>query len=257
VRGPAAAPPVIRSALFDPEANAGIEDGRTLFADERFVDAGDLDLPAHDPAGVFAAIESGVAGLLSRDARVVGLGGDHSVSHPLVKATHAALGVFSVVQIDAHPDLYDDFEGDRFSHACPFARIMESGLADRLVQIGIRAPTPHQGEQARRFGVERLDVVERDGLDRLPDGPVYLSVDLDGLDPAFVPGVSHPEPGGLTVREVIRVIHALPGPLIGADVVEYNPRRDICGATALVAAKLVKEIAGRVLRDAPAHARHE
>jgi arginase family enzyme len=151
----------------------------------------------------------------------------------------------TLLQIDAHSDLYDDFEGNRFSHACAFARIMEESLADRLVQVGIRAMTGHLKEQAHRFGVEVLDMRawER-GMRPSFDGPVYISIDLDGIDPGFAPGVGHPEPGGLSVRDVIELIHTIPGPIVGADIVEYNPSVDPTGLTAVVAAKLVKEVVG-------------
>ncbi len=254
VRGSAAAPAVIRSALFDPEANLGTEDGRSLAGEARFVDAGDMCLPpgtGENGDAVFASIVEQTGAVLARGARVLALGGDHSVSFPLVRAHAAHRDPFAIVQIDAHPDLYDDFEGNRFSHASPFARIMEERLATRLVQVGVRAPTPHQREQAERFGVETVEVgAGRPPGKDLPDGPVYLSVDVDGLDPAFAPGAAHLEPGGLSPREVIEIVHELPGELIGADIVELNPRRDINGITALLAAKLVKEIAARLLRDA-------
>ncbi|NNF42968.1 MAG: agmatinase [Phycisphaerales bacterium] len=247
LRGPAAAPAVIRSALFDPGVNLSTEGSVDLFRENRFVDLGDITIDPADRAGNVERIVTEVSAVIERGARVLALGGDHAVAYPLVRANAEQRGPVAIVQIDAHPDLYDDFEGNPLSHACPFARIMESKLATRLVQIGIRAATPHQREQAERFGVETVSV--EGGVRRadLPAGPVYLSLDLDGLDPAFAPGVSHPEAGGLSTRQVIEIIHALPGPIVGADVVELNPRRDVAGATAIVAAKLAKEVAGRML----------
>lgn len=247
--GPAAAPPVIRSVLFDPHANLSFEDGGNLWKHPRFADAGDMNLPQDRDAG-FTAIVEATGTVLARGGLVLALGGDHAVSYPLVKA-HAEHRdePFGIVQIDAHPDLYEEFDGNPYSHASGFARIMEGGLCSKLVQVGIRASTPHQREQAARYGVETVDLSDDVSPARMPDGPVYLSLDLDGLDPAFVPGVSHPEPGGLSTRDVIRLIQQMPGRLIGADVVELNPRRDPHGTTAGVAAKLVKEIAARLLRD--------
>jgi arginase family enzyme len=149
----------------------------------------------------------------------------------------------SILHLDAHNDLYDVFEGDRYSHACPFARIMESGLADQLVQVGTRTTSGHQRDQADRFGVEIVD------MNRFVRGerwtlrhPVYLSLDVDVLDPAFAPGISHREPGGMSVRDVVGIIQSIDVPIVGADLVEYNPRRDIDDMTAPVAAKLLKEI---------------
>jgi agmatinase len=173
------------------------------------------------------------------------LGGDHSVTYPVLRAINrASYPRPTILHIDAHADLYDEFEGDRYSHACPFARIMEEGLASRLVQVGIRTLTPHLRAQADRFGVEIIDMrAWASGERPVIDGPVYVSVDLDGLDPAFAPGVSHREPGGLSTREVLGMIQALTTPIVGADVVEYNPQRDVSGLTATVAAKIVKELA--------------
>lgn len=158
----------------------------------------------------------------------------------------------TVLHIDAHADLYDQFAGDRFSHACPFARIMEEGLCDRLVQVGIRTLNGHQRAQADRYGVEIIDMrAWSAGTRPMLTGPVYLSLDLDGLDPAFAPGVSHWEPGGLMTREVLGLIQGLPAPFIGADIVELNPARDPSGVTAMVAAKFVKETASRMLEIIP------
>jgi arginase family enzyme len=122
---------------------------------------------------------------------------------------------------------------------------MERGLARRLVQVGIRTLNGHCREQARRFGVDVVEMREFTP-DRvpIPDAPLYVSIDLDALDPAFAPGVSHHEPGGLSTRDVLAVLHRIKGGLIGADIVELNPSRDINQMTATVAAKLVKEVAG-------------
>jgi arginase family enzyme len=143
--------------------------------------------------------------------------------------------------------LYEEFEGNRLSHACPFARIMEAGLAKRLVQVGIRTLNRHQREQAARFGVE---VVEMSGLPAYEKlkaaGPAYITFDMDALDPAFAPGVSHREPGGMSVREAIAHLHAVEGEIVGADLVEYNPVQDVAGMTGTVAAKILKEILGKM-----------
>jgi arginase family enzyme len=125
---------------------------------------------------------------------------------------------------------------------------MEEGLVARMVQAGIRAMTPHQREQAERFGVEVITAQRWDQAAAIDfSGPVYLSLDMDVLDPAFAPGVSHHEPGGLSTRDVLDLIHALHAKLVGADIVEYNPKRDPVGITAMAAVKLLKEIAERLL----------
>jgi arginase len=249
LRGAAGAPALIRDALRSPSWNTWCEQGREVLGPGGLTDAGDLDLPPSAEAR--ARIYAAVATLLASGVRPIALGGDHSVTYPVLQAVGRAEPSLTILHIDAHPDLYDEFEGDRYSHACPFARIMEEGLGARLVQVGIRTLNAHQRSQAERFGVEIVDMRgwEAGARPRL-EGAVYLSLDLDGLDPAFSPGVSHREPGGLSTREVIGLIHGLDGRLVGADVVEYNPGQDVGGVTAILAAKLVKEIAGRMLADA-------
>lgn len=248
LRGAAEAPPLIRAALGSPHWNSWSEQGRDIGASGGLDDAGDVRLSG---AGeIVQEIEGRIAGLLTRGSRPIALGGDHSVTYPILRAVGRRHSSLSILLLDAHSDLYDEYEGDRFSHACPFARIMEEKLARRLVQVGIRTLNDHQRAQAERFGVEIIAMRDwASGRRPSLEGDVYLSIDLDGLDPAFAPGVSHREPGGFSVREAITLIQEIGGSLIGADVVEYNPRQDVAGVTATVAAKLVKEIAGRMLRS--------
>jgi agmatinase len=249
LRGSAEAPPHIREALRSPAGNAWSESGIEAVSDDVLEDVGDLDLPA--TADARTVVAAAIRDLAEQGRRFIALGGDHSVTYSILRGLHAAGLAPTLVQVDAHPDLYDEFEGDRFSHACPFARVMEERLVARLVQVGIRAGTGHQREQAKRFGVEQIDMPAwTNGLRPSVDGDVYVSIDLDGIDPAFAPGVSHREPGGLSVRDVITMLHGLGGRLIAADVVEFNPGRDPSGVTAAVAAKLVKELAGRLIAEA-------
>jgi len=245
-RGPALAPPRIREALHSDAANLCAENGMDLAQETGWREIGDLALPGG--ATALTEIERAVEGLLSREARVITLGGDHSITYPIMQAYARAYPRLNLLQFDAHPDLYDELEGDRYSHACPFARIMEAGLVERLVQLGVRTMTPHQRAQAARFGVEVVEMRHwRADVELDFAGPLYLSLDMDCLDPAFAPGVSHHEPGGLSTREVLGVIQRLPGPLVGADIVELNPERDWMGMTAMVAAKFLKEILARML----------
>jgi agmatinase len=245
LRGAAQAPPRIVEALFCESSNLWTENGTDLQG--RVRDWGSLALPSDTPAA-FSAIEREVARQLRPDVRLILLGGDHSITYPVVKAFAAKFPDLEILHFDAHPDLYDQLGGNRFSHACPFARVMEEKLARRLVQVGIRTMSRHQREQAQRFGVE---VLEMKDLGHWPAlnfrGPVYLSFDIDVLDPAFVPGISHWEPGGLSVREVVNLLHSVRASLVGADLVEYNPVRDPSGRTAMVCAKVVKEIAAGLL----------
>lgn len=246
LRGPALAPPRIRETLHSSSGNWTTERGTDLSAVDRWLDLGDLSL-GHG-AQAFAQIEETIGRLLAREARVLTLGGDHSITYPILRAYARAYPRLTIFHVDAHPDLYDELDGNRWSHACPFARIMEEGLAARLVQVGIRTINAHQRAQAERFGVEVIEMRhwQRD-TDFSLDGPIYLSLDLDALDPAFAPGVSHHEPGGFSTREIIDILHRLPGPIVGADLVEYNPTRDLVDMTAMVAAKFYKEIVGRLL----------
>jgi arginase len=248
LRGAAEAPAKIREALACDASNQWTETGVDLGVQGIYVNAGDLALAGASDKDAFAAIESGVGTLIEQGKRPVSLGGDHSITFPIIKAVAKTYSDLTIFHFDAHPDLYDEFEGNRWSHACPFARIMESGLAKRLVQIGIRTINGHQREQAKRFGVEVIEMGQLPAYARLKAmGPVYISFDMDVLDPAYAPGISHREPGGMSVREAISHLHAIEGQIVGADVVEYNPVRDVSGMTAMVAAKILKEIMGKMI----------
>lgn len=245
LRGPAAAPPRIREALGCDASNQWSESGVDVGAAGGFADAGDLSLNDNT---AFAEIELAVAGLLQKNTRPVLLGGDHSITYPIIKAFARRYPDLTIIHFDAHPDLYDQLDGNPMSHACPFARIMESRLAKRLVQIGIRTMNGHQREQAAKFGVEAVEMRSLPAYDKLKvNGPAYITFDLDVLDPAFAPGISHREPGGMSVREAIAHLHAIDGEIVGADIVEYNPAQDVVGVTATVAAKILKEILGKMI----------
>jgi agmatinase len=248
-RGAAAAPGKIREALRSPSSNSSNEYGDDLDAPGVLRDAGDVSVGS-DAAGARNAIENAVADVLQRGERPLVLGGDHSISYPVLRAFRRQPPA-TIVHFDAHGDLYDEFEGDRYSHACPFARIMEEQLAGQLIQIGVRTLTAHQRAQVRKFNVQVFgpdrwrDALSVVGLVRTP---IYISLDIDVLEPMLAPGISHPEPGGLTVRDVLDVLGRTATPVIGADVVEYNPTCDVRDLTARVAAKFVKELVGRMRR---------
>ena len=246
LRGPAEAPPLIREAFRCDSSNSWTETGLNLGTPGIFADAGDLTLA--EEISAFEVIEKAVGELLDHGQRVVSLGGDHSVSYPVVRAFGKRFSDLTIVHFDAHPDLYDEFEGNRYSHACPFTRIMEEGCAKRLIQLGIRTMNEHQRKQASRFGVEVVEMRDLPAPERLKfTGPVYISFDVDVLDPAFAPGISHREPGGMSVREAIMHLHAVTGTIVGADLVEYNPTRDVSQLTAMVCGKLLKEILGKMI----------
>ena len=234
--GPSVIRTLMRSAASSPYSLDGTNAGDVIAAEDF------ADLPEDGPAAR-AAIEARVAQALTTGAPL-SLGGDHSVTYPILRAMHARYGPLNILHIDAHTDLYDEFEGDRYSHASPFARAIEDGCVNTLVQIGLRSIGPNERAFGERHGVVMLGA---DALDALPydrlSAPLYISIDLDGLDPAFAPGVSHPEPGGLSTRDVLALLMKLPVAPVGADIVEYNPERDIGVTTAHVAARLAKELA--------------
>jgi arginase len=245
LRGAAEAPAKIRGALACDASNHWTETGVDLGAAGVYENGGDLEFSEEVAA---AAIELGVEEIVRQGKRPVCLGGDHSITYPIVKAVAGKYSGLTIFHFDAHPDLYDEFERNRLSHACPFARIMEAGLAKRLVQVGIRTINGHQREQAQKFGVEVVEMRALPAYDKLrATGPVYITFDMDVLDPAFAPGISHREPGGMSVREAIAHLHASEGEIVGADLVEFNPVRDVDGMTATVAAKILKEILGKMI----------
>lgn len=247
MRGAAEAPARIREALHSEAGNLWTENGIDLGEESALADAGDLDLA--DGSGCWETILAAARRSLTQGLLPIALGGDHSVTDPLVRAFEDEFEALELLHFDAHPDLYDSFDGSRSSHACPFARIMERGRVRRLVQVGIRAANGQQREQARRFGVEVIEMSDLGAAGSLKfAGPLYVSVDVDVLDPAFAPGVSHREPGGLSTRELISMLRRVEGRIVGADVVELNPRRDRDGITASACAKIVKEICGQMLR---------
>jgi arginase len=246
--GAAGAPPLIRQALWSPTTNTWNEQGDDIALPGVLEDAGDLSLGT-DAAAARAAIEAKVRELVTSGRRPLCLGGDHSVTYPILAGFRGQLPALTILHFDAHSDLYEEFDGDRYSHACPFARILEEGLATRLVQVGIRCMTAHLRSQVERFGVEVFTADRwRAALPVVAEihDPVYVSLDLDVLEPMLAPGLSHPEPGGLLVRDVLEVLAALPHPIVGADIVEYNPRHDVRDLTARVAAKFIKELVGKM-----------
>ena len=239
--GPAKAPKLIREALHSGSGNSYTEDLVSIDTPS-IVDKGDFEIQE------YFDIEQLTLNHLESGAKILTLGGDHSITYPVIKAYSTKYPKLDILHIDAHGDLYDEFEGDKFSHACPFARIMENGYAARLVQVGIRTLNPHQKAQAEKFKVEvhQMRYWNLDSIDGF-DNPVYISLDMDGFDPAYAPGVSHHEPGGLSSRQVIKLIQSIDTEVVGADIVEYNPERDFQNMTAFLAAKMMKELLGKML----------
>ena len=240
-KGPSLAPALIREALHCGSFNLFAENGKSI-ENSNIVDNGDFQISE------YFDIETITKKHLDLGCKILTLGGDHSITYPIIKAHHKKHPNLNILHIDAHCDLYDNYEGDKHSHACPFARIMENNYAIKLVQVGIRTLNEHQAQQAKKFNVEihemkNLDLSAISKFNR----PLYISLDLDAFDPAFAPGVSHHEPGGLSSRQVINLIHRIDAEVIGADIVEYNPNRDFQNMTAFLAAKMMKEILGKMV----------
>jgi agmatinase len=246
LKGASKGPQAIRAASTGKAINPWTELGANLEEEIILRDLGDMDVSG-DFFDVFSRIEGNIFKILEKKAVPVVMGGDHSISYPVVKAFARKFKPLDILHFDAHPDLYEEMHGDRYSHACPFARIMEEGLAQNLVQVGIRAATGQQRAKAAEHGVRMIEMKDtKDSLLLEFSNPLYVSFDMDALDPAFAPGVSHHEAGGLSTRQAIDILHALDGRIVGLDVVEVNPERDPLGITAAAAVKIIKEVAGRV-----------
>ena len=236
LKGPSEAPPKIREILHNGSSNYFGENGIAVDT-ENIIDNGNYKI--NEYWDIYEIAKSN----LKEKSNLLTLGGDHSITYPIVRALNEAKGSFHILHFDAHTDLYDSFGGDKFSHACPFARICEEGLCSSLTQVGIRTLNPHQRDQAKKYGVRVIEMKNFDSRMELSfDGPVYISLDIDAFDPAYAPGVSHHEPGGLASRDIMKMIQRIKSPIIGADIVEYNPSRDIHDMTAALCAKMMKEL---------------
>ncbi len=245
LRGAAAAPEAIRQAYDGRCYNSCSESGEDLAG--QVFDAGDWESGAtwDETARRY---EQATRQVLQSGRTPYFLGGDHAVTIPVL-AGFAELGTrIHVVQFDAHPDLYPQLDGDRFSHACVAARALEMSHVGSITQYGIRTMNPVQREVVEGSDGAVLVNPASSCLGELTPPPhwsrgdrFYVTVDLDGLDPSEAPGVSHPVPGGLTFRQVVGLIAKLPGPLVGMDVVELNPSRDPNHQTAVLAGRLLHE----------------
>jgi agmatinase len=244
-RGPAAAPGRIRLAYDGRCYNATTELGTDL---EGLVsDVGDW-FPGEGWEETFEEYRARAEGLFMSEQVPFFAGGDHAVTVPLVAALEVLDEQVHVIQLDAHPDLYPEYGGDRGSHACVGARILEMEHVASLTQIGIRTLNAPQlaevGRHGGRLGVfEARDMpVRMAELGHIPkNAPVYVTVDLDAFDPAFAPGVSHPVPGGLSPRQILRLLQDSEWALVGMDAVEVNPSRDEGDRTSILAARLLHE----------------
>jgi agmatinase len=247
MKGVSKGPPAIRAASTGEAINPWTESSVNIEEETNIVDLGDLDVSGSF-WDVFAKTEKQIRDILAKEAVPIVLGGDHSLTYPIVKTFAQKYDHLDVLHFDAHPDLYDELYGDRYSHGCPFARIVEEGYVDNLVQVGIRAATGQHREMAEKYGIRMIEMKDIHQAMALEfANPLYISVDVDALDPAFAPGVSHHEAGGLSTRQVIDMLHNLKGNIVGLDVVEVNPDRDPVNITASAAVKIIMEVIGKIV----------
>ena len=252
LKGPAFAPQRIRLMDQEGSANAFAESGLEIKEGVVYEDCGDIKFEDSNPENAFHLIQEEVRSILSKEDKAIFFGGDHSISFPIIDIFAERYKNLTVLHLDAHADLYEDFDGNPYSHASPFARLLEGGKLSGLTQVGIRTFNTHQKEQARKYGVEVIEMKNfyqnNTGLDFIKKlkAPLYISLDLDVLDPAFAPGVSHHEPGGMSTRALINLLQQIPVEIVGADIVEYNPIRDVNNMTAMVAYKLFKELVAKM-----------
>jgi agmatinase len=227
------------------------------FSERQIVDAGDAGPTPVDIVAAHGAIEADAASFHRSGARVLGLGGDHSVSLPFLRAAAATYGQLSLLQLDAHTDTWDSYFGSKLTHGTMFRRAAEEGVIDahRSVQIGLRGSVYAPGDYAENAELGFTTLMARDldgagveGAVELAVGrlrpPVYITVDIDCLDPAFAPGTGTPESGGLTSRELLGMLRGLARRIevVAADVVEVSPPYDPTGATAVAAANAAYEL---------------
>ncbi|WP_435742086.1 agmatinase [Nocardioides sp. SYSU DS0663] len=227
------------------------------FARQQVVDAGDLAVNPFDIDAAIGQVEAGARALLERAGRIVTIGGDHTIALPILRAVAAQHGPVAVVHFDAHLDTWDTYFGAAHTHGTPFRRASEEGLLDRsgCLHVGTRGPLYSTQDLVddRELGFQVVPSVEMDDLgvrgvverirERVGERPVYLSVDIDVLDPAFAPGTGTPEAGGLTSRELLAVLRAFGGlNLVGADVVEVAPAYDHAEVTGIAASHVVYEM---------------
>ncbi|MDI9338059.1 MAG: agmatinase [Alphaproteobacteria bacterium] len=248
LKGPSFAPPIIRLMDSNGSANNFSEQGIEILEGTNFIDLKDMNFNGLNSEETYVKIKNKIQHELNSNDKIISFGGDHSISFPIIESYLQKYQNLNILQLDAHCDLYDNFNNNPYSHASPFARIMEKNSTTNLTQVGIRTLNTHQKNQALKYHVNIIEMknFNFDFINALK-GPLYISLDLDVLDPAFAPGVSHHEPGGLSTRELLTIIQNIPVNIVGADIVEYNPIRDVNNMTAMVAYKLFKELANKMI----------
>lgn len=227
--------------------------------DQQVVDAGDVAANPFDLLAAIDSVETAAKSLLNDADRIVTIGGDHTIALPLLRAVAQKHGPVALVHFDAHLDTWDTYFGAPYTHGTPFRRAVEEGVLDLDVSshVGIRGPlyaaSDLTDDKALGFAIVSTEDVFRHGVDqaidrvreRVGNRPVYVSIDIDVLDPAHAPGTGTPEPGGLTTRELQFILRGMAGMnIIGADVVEVAPAYDHAELTTIAAANVVYELLG-------------
>jgi agmatinase len=255
LKGCAQAPNIIRDAYDGYSYNSTTDSGIDLAAS--VIDLGDW-LPENSGDLTVESYYQQARSLFLAGKIPFFAGGDHAVTIPIGKALDTLGQPIHIIQIDAHPDMYPEMGGSIYSHACVASRLLEYDHIASITQIGIRTMNRVQQEVVDKFS-DRLHLFPaRELSEKLPSlshipigAPVYLTIELDGIDPAFAPGVSHPVPGGLSSRQVLNLIQQGHWRLVGMDVVELNPDRDVNNQTAFLAARLLHEGMGYTMNLQP------
>ena len=237
------APPSIRESSYGLESYSPYQDKD--LSEIKFFDMGDIPLSYSDVQLNLKIIESFVFKLLLKGKRTICLGGEHLISYPIIKAYKRKYKDLTIVQLDAHSDLADSFRGEKFSHATVMRRVTEVVGFKNLYQLGIRSMVREDRLLPKRKENMCMLDLSKGGeyLKEIGDRPIYLTIDLDVLDPAYFPGTGTPEPGGVTFNELLEFILSLKGlRIVGADVVELSPHYDPSGISSITAAKVVREL---------------
>jgi agmatinase len=260
-------PMAVRQASRHLRPGYHVELGLAPFQAAQVADAGDVPVTPFDIGAAMTQIRDHAASLVAGDRRIVAIGGDHTIALPMLQAVAAQHGPVALVHFDAHLDTWDTYFDAPTTHGTVFRRAFEQGLLieDHSVHVGIRGPLYGESDLTddRRFGFRTIRTSDVDDLgirgtidavvDRVGDLPVYLSVDIDVLDPSIAPGTGTPEAGGLTSRELLRVLRGLTGlHLVGADVVEVAPAYDHAELTTVAAATVAYDLITLMARQGAA-----
>lgn len=236
-------PQAIRNEMYGIETYSPYLDKD--LAEYKVTDLGDMELPFGNRELVLDEITKEAAGILKDDKKILALGGEHLVSLPVIKEYHKKYDDLVVVHFDAHTDLRDEFLGETLSHATVMKRVHDFLGDDRIYQMGIRSGLKVEFEFAKEhtklFKFDAKDVPSI--IDEIKDKPIYVTIDLDVLDPSIFPGTGTPEPGGITFKELMEAIGHLNGlNIVGGDIVELSPHYDTSGVSTAVACKVLREL---------------